>query len=365
MKKVDEGRLFASTELAIAVSKKIKEEEVGDHNFTKALKLVMDKIDYKKETFITDGVAMFLEIIAGIDEREDILYSAEDSISSEIGNQVREKRKFVAKQEGKEWTSSEFDDKIDFFTSTLATGYEKREIDEATSNTYKVLDFFQIFQYRDSVIRAVENNECDDILEDSIPYKPMKAFAEDFVRSEIEDGEIYDIAEDYGEPGYSKESSEYPILFADWNNYPSSVVSMLEDVGYSIEWSDEWFVYYEESLAYRTSPDSYGWEPSYFMGNAELLPIEFHEEEYVEEYTNTIDKAIRSSIDLSKYGFRDIEEVCHEHGWYGRVETPKEVLEDARMLSDFDDYIFQICSVGQFAVNFKLLVRTNNDEEES
>jgi len=147
------------------------------------------------------------------------------------------------------------------------------------------------------------------------------------------------------------------ILFGDWNDLPNGIVDLIEDSGYTIEWGDEWFVYYDESLAYRTQADSWGWEPSYFVADCEILPIEFFEEEYVESVMNHTNKAVNSSIDLEEYGFVDFGETCHESGWYGIVEDPEDVLEKAREEADFCDYIFQICSVEQFRVNFRLMVR--------
>lgn len=67
----------------------------------------------------------------------------------------------------------------------------------------------------------------------------------------------------YGEPGY--QDPEHGIIFADWNDIPKGLADWLEKCGYSLEWSDEWYVDYCHSKAYRTRPDSYHWESSIML----------------------------------------------------------------------------------------------------
>lgn len=67
----------------------------------------------------------------------------------------------------------------------------------------------------------------------------------------------------YGEPGYS--DPEKGIILANWNNIPKGLSDWLEKCGYSLEWSDEWYIDYNHSKAYRTSPDSYHWEPQIML----------------------------------------------------------------------------------------------------
>lgn len=67
----------------------------------------------------------------------------------------------------------------------------------------------------------------------------------------------------YGEPGYT--DPEKGIVFANWNDVPKGLADWLEKCGYSLEWSDEWYIDYDYSKAYRTSPDSYHWEPQIML----------------------------------------------------------------------------------------------------
>jgi hypothetical protein len=64
----------------------------------------------------------------------------------------------------------------------------------------------------------------------------------------------------YGEPGYDQ--PEIGIIFADWNRVPRFVGEWLEHHGFSCEWEDEW-IEDDECRAWRTSPTSWDWRPSY------------------------------------------------------------------------------------------------------
>jgi hypothetical protein len=74
----------------------------------------------------------------------------------------------------------------------------------------------------------------------------------------------------YGEPGYN--NPENGIVFANWNNISSTLADYLEAAGYELEWSDEWMIDYNHGKAYRTSPNSYGWQSSIVLsGDCEWL----------------------------------------------------------------------------------------------
>src|SRR5262249_11080147 len=77
--------------------------------------------------------------------------------------------------------------------------------------------------------------------------------------------EYMEWAAEYAEPGYDQ--PEKGILFANWNYFPRGVDSILERYGYQIEWSDEWSTCGDCGKAFRTQPDSYGWQPSYFWAS--------------------------------------------------------------------------------------------------
>lgn len=68
---------------------------------------------------------------------------------------------------------------------------------------------------------------------------------------------------EYGERSY--QNPEKGIIFANWNDIPKGLANWLEECGYALEWSDEWYIDYSYSKAYRTSGDSYSWESSVML----------------------------------------------------------------------------------------------------
>ena len=65
----------------------------------------------------------------------------------------------------------------------------------------------------------------------------------------------------YAEPGYT--ALKHGILLANWNMFPRNLVRILERMGYTIEWSDEWATCDDCSRAFRIHSDSYFWKPAY------------------------------------------------------------------------------------------------------
>ena len=75
-------------------------------------------------------------------------------------------------------------------------------------------------------------------------------------------------ATEYAEPGYDKPKKG--ILFANWNTLPRDLDTILEKLGYAIEWSDEWEVC-ECMKAFRLVADSFCWEPAYKEVRGEIM----------------------------------------------------------------------------------------------
>jgi hypothetical protein len=87
------------------------------------------------------------------------------------------------------------------------------------------------------------------------------------------DSEISNLgyAIDYAEPGYTKPARG--ILFADWNKFPKRFDSLLEKLGFAVEWNDEWTIC-DCQKAYRTSADSFCWEPSFKTVDGEEMCLD-------------------------------------------------------------------------------------------
>lgn len=94
---------------------------------------------------------------------------------------------------------------------------------------------------------------------------------EDFYRqyhqaaqSEIEN---MGFAPKYAEPGY--EQPHNGVLLANWNNLARGLDVILERMGYTVEWSDEWATCDDCGAVVRTEPDSYCWEPGFIFKESE------------------------------------------------------------------------------------------------
>lgn len=66
---------------------------------------------------------------------------------------------------------------------------------------------------------------------------------------------------EYGDPG--TEQPQRGILLANWNHVSQKVQDWLEEIGFSLEWEDEWTEI--DGKVYRSSPNSYHWTPNWVM----------------------------------------------------------------------------------------------------
>jgi hypothetical protein len=193
-----------------------------------------------------------------------------------------------------------------------------------------------------------------------------KSIAEKVLNNLLEEGKI-DICHEYGERGYSLESHQKGILLSNWNDFDKypNFMEWLE-YSYELEWSDEWIQDYEFGKLYRCSPDSYGWEQQYkITEGGEMITPDNAVEDWIEEckvdYNNTFQiSALPSFIehdDIIAEGFELVDDDC-ENGFYNRHDNPGTIAEDlVGEEGEYDEVLFQLSSVGQFAVNFVVYAR--------
>ena len=171
----------------------------------------------------------------------------------------------------------------------------------------------------------------------------------------------------YGEPGY--DAPEHGIIFANWNHVSRPVQDWLEHHGYALEWSDEWIVDWEVSKAYRTSPDSYGWRPSYVMlesgdiiGAGDIRNGDCVDA-YIEHLVNSDRAADTFGVDWTQHGFRKVNTESYESGFHpGQTDDPRKILAAAQAEHPNQEFIFSVDSVGQFDTHFSLWSREIEQE---
>lgn len=180
------------------------------------------------------------------------------------------------------------------------------------------------------------------------------------------------LAEGYSEPGYSGDK----IALANWNNvsvYNSETKSfevkddtmprlanILEKMGYTLEWSDEWITCDCCGKIVRCQADSYSWTASYEINDDGVTCHECLEpEEYLRnlegdhERANTIER-----INPEDYGYV-LQSRRYESGWYpGQTDDPKAIAKHLRD-KGHERFLFQVDSARQFDVHFSLYIHAD------
>lgn len=184
-------------------------------------------------------------------------------------------------------------------------------------------------------------------------------------------GIYFDSACEYGELGYTTDKP--CILFANWNEIKSkSTMKAIESVA-EIEWSDEWVIDPSDGIkAYRSEPDSYGWEPSWFLHDGEVVPYDTLPEsgeellEALRDYGFVHDQ--QSRVDLkavpSRFTERQLESFATlvngdcETGFHpGQDDQPEKILASLPA----GEYLFRIAGKGQFDIRWQVW-QVNNEE---
>lgn len=203
-------------------------------------------------------------------------------------------------------------------------------------------------------------------------------------------------ANEYGEPGYS--APEKSILLANWNSAEDALKRRwqlrqmrtdvphvapgeyhdeqcanrareawrrferrLEGLGYSLEWSDEWYVDSDNSpsKAYRAAPDHHGWESRIRMCDGYVLTPDNDADEWIEDALNEERRPLPGWFDdseLKRHGFAVVPVADQQVGFHtGQNDTPDKFMP-ALVKKGFD-VILQVTDRQQFAVHYRVWTR--------
>jgi hypothetical protein len=167
-----------------------------------------------------------------------------------------------------------------------------------------------------------------------------------------------DWANEYGEPGYG--DAPKGILLANWNKVPKPILDRLEHLGYKLEWSDEWYVEYDNSpvKAWRTSPDSHYWESRVRCCDGYMLTPDSAANEWIEDSLNDNQRPLPSWFDqaeLESRGFTTDDE-SKEVGFHlGQNDEPHKFTPSLREKGL--EFVLQITGRGQFDVAYRIWTR--------
>ena len=169
---------------------------------------------------------------------------------------------------------------------------------------------------------------------------------------------------DYGEPGYTKVSDKQ-IIFCNWNDVPDGLSKWLEKCGFSIEWSDEWYIDHNHSKAYRTESNSYSWEPSILWhdGNGEYLTPDDSAAEWIEycaidSKNSPIFNCLPSWISADNIlacGL-ELQETGLESGWFPGQDADTKKIAKSLFSDGAKRVLFQKSENSQFYCRFMVWI---------
>lgn len=182
-----------------------------------------------------------------------------------------------------------------------------------------------------------------------------------------------EFASEYGEPGYELDADKDCILFANWNTVEEKIGRKTLDQierKFELEWSDEWLIDYDNDCkAYRTSPDSYDWLPSYqYTDSGELFTrdsVADYEDDYVDYLINNSDHAnlFLTHDKLIELGFIKFNQETFESGLHEHMnDNPHKILSECQKVNP-GDYIFSDLTNSQFCTQFNVYYRPTQMEE--
>ena len=216
----------------------------------------------------------------------------------------------------------------------------------------------------------------------------------EFLEAVLPEGGVVDFAGEYGEPGYGSSNTQLVVLATYWcrcdkyadERHPDSPLHdvavhyphafrKLEELGVELEWYDEWIVDHLHDKAYRTSADSYSWQPSYVVTeDGEMLTVDDDLEEWIAYAKNNPRLCIPSNVatgaDLIRAGFTEYNGT-YENGWHpGQTDDPAVIEAEIRRFESADDdeygdnldVVFCLSETSQFYVKFEAYYRSNTEE---
>jgi len=175
----------------------------------------------------------------------------------------------------------------------------------------------------------------------------------------------------YAEPGYSPGECGI-VATGNWNrtsggesDLPERVGNIFEKMGIKCEWSDEWATCDDCNKLIRTSADSYGWSPSYWIGDGFIIChecVKEDPEEYLKSHEDTADVIATLGIDLSEHQYVRLSLQSFETGLHpGQIDRPAPIAKELRD-KGVSRFLFRIDEVSQFYSEWSLWVHEDDME---
>lgn len=244
----------------------------------------------------------------------------------------------------------------------MKTAIELRFGDRIKGNTVQSVQVLEGFRVR-VTFQEIGEEPLEARTWDTFEVVPEELIFE--VRHDVTDWvcsitEEWDVADDYGEPGYELPEGDLSMVIKlDMNGLEEhgDTFKALERRGVEFVWIDEWEMV--DNLAYRTVEDSYSWEPSLVWDTDEGDWLARHHgvENWIEWANCNSDRALPPWAELPEEW--EAWEGVKESGLHaGQTDKPADVVSAIRDAHGYAvDYVFQIVRRGQFDVHFQAYVK--------
>jgi hypothetical protein len=174
-----------------------------------------------------------------------------------------------------------------------------------------------------------------------------------------QDVQLYD---GYAEPGHDGERvatgnwntcSEYDRETSTRVDYDATMprlLKVLEALGFECEWSDEWTTCDDCGKLVRTSPDGWGWTPSYAMVDecSTVCMNCLDPSEHLASLEGDADKINTiASIDPADHGYKRLPD-DYETGWHEGQDARPQLVAKALEKQGIERFLFNVEDVRQF-----------------
>lgn len=177
----------------------------------------------------------------------------------------------------------------------------------------------------------------------------------------------------YAEPGYGTGDDDI-VAIGNWNdrtrwdresrravvvdNTPSRVAKLLEKLGVSLEWEDEWTLCADCYRAVRTQADSYSWTRSYTDTDDGPVCEDCTLKDpagYLASLEGNHRTAITLAVNPEHHGYKLLADDFQNGLYGGQSADPARIAKHLESCGIYR-YIFRIDSVGQFDLSFSVFV---------
>jgi hypothetical protein len=176
--------------------------------------------------------------------------------------------------------------------------------------------------------------------------------------------------------GFDHDGDHYSI-FDGWDDVEKFEVGVREVLGLgendsvenaletNIVFSDEYSICDDCRHVIRTSPDSYSWQPDYYIGDGFIVCGDCfrdnsdYQTDYLEDKINNPKSAVNgllSEEQIEELGFTKYNSDSYENGWhYGQNDSPEKIYDNLK--GEYEEILFYIDGTGQFDIHFSVWVK--------